>query len=85
MSMTSDENRRIKEVLSEKPELAEVLKEYDINCYSCSGNCVMKNVTEEHNLSMKEEMDFSEKVGKVLSNAKKARAAKTPETVGTES
>jgi iron-sulfur cluster repair protein YtfE (RIC family) len=64
--MENFRNRRIKDVLREKPELAEVLKKYDINCHSCTGNCITKDVTEEHNLSMKEEIDFDKNVSKVL-------------------
>jgi len=52
----------IKEVLKEFPDLAPILAEYDINCYKCNGNCIFKDIFEEHNLSMKEEMEMKKKI-----------------------
>jgi len=52
----------IKEVLKEFPDLAPILAEYDINCYKCNGNCIFKDIFEEHNLSMKEEMEMKNKI-----------------------
>ncbi|MCX6580400.1 MAG: hypothetical protein NT166_09465 [Candidatus Aminicenantes bacterium] len=60
-------NTHIKEVLKEFPSLAPILKEYDINCATCSGNCLFKNIFEEHNLSMKDEMELKRKMSRVLS------------------
>lgn len=60
-------NRGIKQVLEEFPQLASILAEYDINCYKCDGNCLTKNIFEEHNLSMKEEMELKTKMSKILS------------------
>jgi hypothetical protein len=45
-------NTGIKQVLKEYPNLAPILAEYDINCYKCNGNCLFKDIFEEHNLSM---------------------------------
>jgi len=61
-------DKGIKEVLKEFPVLAEVLKEYDINCYTCSGNCLTKSIFEEHNLSMKEEMELVAKMKEIISS-----------------
>ncbi|NIM15669.1 MAG: hypothetical protein GTO45_27080 [Candidatus Aminicenantes bacterium] len=59
-------NKGIKEVLKEYPQLAPILAEYDINCYKCNGNCLFKDIFEEHNLSMKEEMELIRKMSKIL-------------------
>ena len=60
-------NRGIKDVLKEFPQLAPIIAEYDINCYKCDGNCLTKDIFEEHNLSMKEEMELKGKMSKILS------------------
>lgn len=57
----------IKQVLKEYPRLAPILAEYDINCYKCDGNCLLKNIFEEHNLSMREEIELKRKMSAVLS------------------
>jgi hypothetical protein len=59
-------NTGIKEVLKLYPELAPILSEYDINCYKCDGNCLTKDIFEEHNLSMKEEMELKSKMRKII-------------------
>ena len=61
-------NIGIKEVLKKFPSLAPILKDYDINCHQCDGNCLTKNIFEEHNLSMKEEMELISKMSKIISN-----------------
>ena len=59
-------NTGIKEVIKEFPTLASILKEYDINCAVCDGSCLFKNIFEEHNLSMKDEMELKRKIFQVL-------------------
>lgn len=59
-------NMGIKEVLKKYPKLAPILAEYDINCYKCNGNCLFKDIFEEHNLSMKEEMELKIKMAKII-------------------
>lgn len=56
----------IKQVLKEYPQLAPILAEYDIDCYKCDGNCLLKGIFEEHNLSMKEEMELKRKMCAVI-------------------
>lgn len=56
----------IKKVIKEFPSLAPILKEYDINCATCNGNCLLKNIFEEHNLSMKEEMELVSRIARVI-------------------
>jgi hypothetical protein len=60
-------NTGIKQVISQFPALAQLLKEYEINCATCNGNCLLKNIFEEHNLSMKEEMELADRMSKVIS------------------
>jgi hypothetical protein len=56
----------IKEVLKKYPELAPILAEYDINCYKCNGNCLFKDIFEEHNLSMKQEMEMKRRISEII-------------------
>ena len=56
----------IKQVLKEFPQLAPILAEYDINCYKCNGNCLFKDIFEEHNLSMKQEMEMKNKIANAI-------------------
>lgn len=59
-------NTGIKIVLEKFPALAPVLKGYDINCATCNGNCLFKDIFEEHNLSMKEEMELKKKMARII-------------------
>lgn len=60
-------DKRIKEIVKEFPELTSILKEYDISCATCtSGNCFLKDIFEEHNLSMKQEMELKTKVSGII-------------------
>lgn len=60
-------NTGIKQVIKLYPPLANILKEYDINCATCNGNCLLKDIFEEHNLSMKEEMELKKRMTRVIS------------------
>lgn len=60
-------NTHIKQVLEKYPKLAPILAEYDINCYKCNGNCLFKDIFEEHNLSMKQEMEMKTKISGIIS------------------
>lgn len=68
MKMKQHLDKGIKKVLRkyQGKGLDEVLAEYDINCYKCNGNCLFKDIFEEHNLSMKEEMEMKEKIDKII-------------------
>jgi hypothetical protein len=59
-------NRGIKEVLKDYPALAPILADYDINCYKCNGNCIFKDIFEEHNLSMKQEMEIKTRIAAII-------------------
>lgn len=60
-------NTGIKQVIGKFPALAPLLKEYDINCAECNGNCLFKDIFEEHSLSMKQEMELKHRMSKVIS------------------
>ena len=59
-------NTGIKQVLKKYPQLAPILAAYDINCYKCNGNCLLKDIFEEHNLSMKEEMELKRRMAEII-------------------
>ena len=59
-------NIGVKQVIEKFPVLASILKEYDINCATCNGNCLFKDIFEEHNLSMKEEMELKSKISHII-------------------
>jgi iron-sulfur cluster repair protein YtfE (RIC family) len=60
-------NKPVKDVIKKYPTLAQILEVYDIHCYKCNGNCLLKDIFEEHNLSMKEEMQLVAEISHVLS------------------
>jgi len=64
--MEQYEDMEIKEVVKKYPQLANILKEYDILCDNCDGKCLMRSITEEHNLSMKEEMELVSKISEII-------------------
>lgn len=66
-------NTGIKRVISIFPSLGPLLKEYDINCADCNGNCLLKNIFEEHNLSMKEEIELVSRMSKVISESEQTK------------
>jgi hypothetical protein len=66
-------NTGIKQVIDKFPALTPLLKEYDINCAVCNGNCLLKDIFEEHSLSMKQEMELKHRMSKVISEAEKIK------------
>jgi iron-sulfur cluster repair protein YtfE (RIC family) len=66
-------NTGIKQVIEKFPELAPILKEYDINCATCNGNCLLKDIFEEHSLSMKQEMELKQRMSMVISGAEQVK------------
>jgi len=68
-------NTGIKQVIKLYPLLANCLKEYDINCATCNGNCILKDIFEEHNLSMKEEMELKKRMARIIDQPQSIVAA----------
>ncbi len=60
-------NKPIKDLITEFPEVGEILEEYGIGCVSCSaGSCLLKDIIEVHNLSEAEEVEVMNKISKVI-------------------
>ncbi len=60
-------NKPIKELITEFPEMGEILEEYGIGCITCSaGSCLFKDIIEVHNLSEAEEVEVMNKIFKVI-------------------
>jgi hemerythrin-like domain-containing protein len=81
-------NKGIKEIISEFPEVADILNEYNIGCAPCTvGSCLLKDIVEIHNLSEEDEQALMARIAKViyphqevkLPEIKRKREAKTNE------
>ena len=49
-------NKGIKDVMSEFPEVAEILEQYNIGCAVCTeGSCLLKDIVDVHNLAPEDE------------------------------
>jgi len=60
----------IKQLIKKYPEIGELLlNEYNIDCMVCKGNCDLKNVVEEENLSLKDEMILINQINKIIENS----------------
>ena len=59
-------NVRIKDLIKKHPKIYEILDEYKIHCLKCKGNCYLKDVVEEENLTMDQEIDIMTRIGAVL-------------------
>ena len=60
-------NTPIKEVITRFPKVANILNEYNIGCVPCSvGSCLLKDIVEIHNLSIKEEQELMAKLAKII-------------------
>jgi hypothetical protein len=61
----------IKQLIKEHPQIGELLlNDYNINCMRCKGNCDLKNVAEEENLSLKDEIILLNKVTDIIKTNK---------------
>lgn len=60
-------NKYIKEIITELPEIGDVLNEYDIGCVPCGvGACLLKDVVEFHYLPEDRKRELMWKIGKVI-------------------
>lgn len=60
-------NSAIKEVISDFPEVSDILSEYNIGCAPCNvGDCLLKDIVGIHNLSPQEEQELLSRISGVL-------------------
>jgi len=60
-------NSTIKEVISDFPEVGDILNEHNIGCVPCNvGNCLLKDIVEIHNLSPPEEQELLARIARVI-------------------
>lgn len=65
-------NTPIKEVITQFPEVADILNEYNIGCVPCNvGSCLLKDIVEIHNLSIEEERELLTKMAEAIYPGKK--------------
>lgn len=59
----------IKQLIKKHPKIGELLlNEYKINCMVCKGNCMLKNVVEEENLTMEQEIVLLNKISQIIAS-----------------
>ena len=60
-------NKGIKEIITQFPEVENILNEYDIGCAPCSiGSCLLKDIIEIHNLSPEVEGELMARIAKAI-------------------
>jgi len=60
-------NIRIKELIKKYPGVADVLDEFHLPCKNCGdNNCLVKDITEVENFSLKDEMKFITKISEAV-------------------
>ena len=60
-------DKSIKEIISQCPEVRDILNEYNIGCAPCSvGSCLLKDIVEIHNLPPEEAQELMAMIAKVI-------------------
>jgi len=60
-------NKGIKDVISEFPDVGDILEEYNIGCVACTvGTCLLKDIVEIHNLSEEDEQTLMARIANVI-------------------
>lgn len=60
-------NKGIKDVISEFPDVGDILEEYNIGCVPCTvGTCLLKDIVEIHNLSEEDEQTLMVRIANVI-------------------
>ena len=60
-------DKSIKEIISQCPEVRDILDEYNIGCAPCSvGSCLLKDIVEIHNLPPEEAQELMVRIAKVI-------------------
>lgn len=62
-------NTHIKELIQKVPQVEDVLDEFKLPCKNCGdNNCLVKDIVETENFSLKDEMKFISRMSEVLSD-----------------
>ena len=62
-------DRAIQDVISQYPEVGDILARYDIGCVTCKvGICLLKDVVSIHGLSKEEEAKIEAEINDYLEN-----------------
>lgn len=57
----------IKQLIKKHPEIGNLLlNKYNIDCMVCKGNCELKNVVEEEDLSLKDEIKLMNEITEII-------------------
>ncbi|MBI5747564.1 MAG: hemerythrin domain-containing protein [Nitrospinae bacterium] len=60
-------NKGIKDLISEFPEVRDILNEYNIGCVPCSvGSCLLKDIVQIHNLSPEDEEELMARITRAI-------------------
>jgi hemerythrin-like domain-containing protein len=60
-------NTPIKDIITEFPEVGEILEKYDIGCVPCNvGSCIFKDIMEIHNLPEEKEQELMKKIARII-------------------
>lgn len=60
-------HKGIKDVISEFPDVGDILEEYNIGCVLCTvGTCLLKDIVEIHNLSEEDEQTLMARIANVI-------------------
>jgi len=69
--MKKYENLQIKDLIKKHPGVVNVLDEFNLPCKDCRDkNCLVKDISEMENLSLKDEMAFITKMTEAVSDNK---------------
>lgn len=67
-------NKNIKEIITQYPEVGEILEKYNIGCTTCSvGSCLFKDILEIHNLHPEVEVELIYEIEKTLFPGKEVK------------
>lgn len=62
-------DKAIQDVITEHPEIGEILNRYEIGCVACKvGICLLKDVVSIHGLSKEDEARIEEEINQHLSS-----------------
>ena len=69
--MKKYENMRIKELIKKHPKVEDVLEELHLPCKNCGdNNCLLKDIAETENFTLKDEIKFITKMTEALNDKK---------------